>query len=153
VPDFGGDYGGYVSEVSERTGLVAGGAGAGYRPGGVAADPVTREVFDHGDVDNTGYGATMYAASEVTGKLIATIPLPYGNNPGPMAVDPRAGVVCAIDYDSDSGWVLSAVGEKSDALAASVPLGRDPDGLAVDPRAGTLYVSDGYGAVSVISWG
>jgi YVTN family beta-propeller protein len=155
VAYYGGSDGGGISVIGERAGKVTGGISpAPYRPAWVAADPSSREVWADGIIDNAGGAAPVTAVSEATGKAVASVPLPYTSDPGMMAVDPRAGILYAADWDalSASGEVLSVISEKTDTVTGVIPLTEGADGLAVDPCSGDVWVADGIaGTVTVIS--
>jgi DNA-binding beta-propeller fold protein YncE len=151
VPYFGGDYGGAVAALDERTGAAAGGFGAGFREGEVAADPRAGVVWVTSVSDNGGYGPTVTGFSDATGKELLAIP----DAGGPIATDPAAGTLWAAGDDADGGGngTIEEISETTGAVTATVPLAAE-SGMAVDPCTGDVYVSDSEtGTVTVVSQG
>jgi DNA-binding beta-propeller fold protein YncE len=139
-----------VSELSEKTGAAVGGFSPGFGTGALVADPADDMVYAGSIDDNGGSGAVITGVSEATGKVTGTIPIPFGSDPWPIAVDPGAGRLFALG----GGGELSVISLKAGAVTATVPAGSGADGIAVDPCSGDVYVADGIkGTVTVYRHG
>ena len=85
-----------------------------------------------------------------TNAVVGKVPLPLGQTPYAIALDP-GGTRAYVAYENwDTGSGSSVIDLTTNTVVANAPFGFLPWGMAVNPAGTRLYVTDGYG-VSVIN--
>ena len=139
---------GFVSVVSERTGLVTSTFDGGPGPGPIAAAGGRLWVADEGSVE----GGSVSELSEKTGAVLGGFSPGFAT--GALVADPADRTVYAgsVDDNAGGGAVITGVGEATGKVTGTIPIldGSDPWPIAVDPGAGRLFALGGGGQLSVV---
>src|SRR5207245_1626779 len=82
---------------------------------------------------------TVSVISGRTNTVTATIPLPAGSFPVPVAANPRTNTIYVGNQRSDTVSVISG---RTNTVVATVPVGSVPAGVAANPQAKTVDVTN-----------
>jgi YVTN family beta-propeller protein len=120
----------------------------GDRPDGIAASPVTGEIY------TANYsGNTVSVISPLTETVIKTIRV--GSDPWWIAVSPVTGDVYVVNSEftvGSGGDSVSVINGWTNTVVKTIPVGHIPEGVAVSPITGDVYVTNSdNNSLSVIS--